>query len=199
MLQFHSPSLEPRTERVALIQGCDPRTQSRYREHHTGLIEVRIMRRASDTDFGADSGYRWASWSSHKVSAVRVDGLILQARVELGARAIPGLYDLDATFEVLGTSVQLSAVELGQMNRTIQRVDRRLQTHKRSGSQLDTLIAIKDALKALGITQLAFYRNDIARGDLSNPSAFIETSMREALPRLDAIVKRIQHGTDVQA
>ena len=192
MLNFYTAAMEPRTERVALIMGCDPARQSRYAKQ-SPAIEVHIMRRADDADILGAQGYRWADWSSHKVGSVMTASFVIRAEFSGKPTTKAHFERITAGFDrPLNNLIRFG--ECNEMHRTLKRVDARMKTHKSSGNTLDMLIVIKDVLKSFGVTQLVGYKFDTSRGDLSDGDAFVEFPMRGAMDHVERIVKVVTNA-----
>jgi hypothetical protein len=163
ILQYNHPAQEPNAERVALIQGCNPRTQSAYKMHPYPFFEVRIMR------VDGDGGFRWAEWNASKGGGYLVDGLILRASVEnLSKNRFTGF---DYGFEPLGHFVRHDDAE--NMYRTLRKLQTVSAVHAREGNHVEMLIWMTDMLKKLGVTEFVSYVHDDMRGDLDNPANFV--------------------------
>lgn len=177
LLNHFSSGTEPGTERFLLVQGCNPITQSAYRGQ-VPRIEARVVRAASIMDGVSrgqtdSQGYRWASWSSSKATAVCVDNLVLSCDID-----VPGTRDLylqwfNAQFEALGTSPTIDLRAANRYVRTLAKLDKRLSVQQRSGTALQFAIYLKEAMTVLGVKGGAlFYQNDEVRGDLDDAGKF---------------------------
>lgn len=183
-----SPTYDnPATKRVALIYGCNPRTQSRYSGTECAHIEVQIMR------VDESGGYRWTDWSSGAKTAYFVNNLVLRCQFELKANPLEDpnyLYGFQARF------MDMSYIDLdvaAHMARTLKRVGL-AKYEDCTGHGVEFARYLTATLQTLGVNAWACYKDDQSRGNLAQDVIQPLNNFRELYKRIDAIAEAIRNS-----
>lgn len=186
----------PATKRVALIYGCNPRTQSRYSGVSCGNVEVQIIRAADETRDGNSWGYRCADWSSARANPYFVYNLYLRCQFDLNSSPETDeryLYGFSARF------MDMSYIDLETsqaMTRTLKRIETTWsQVSDSSGHSVEFARYLTAVLNKLGVEDFVCYKNDQSRGSLDNDANFWHIlSFRELYQTIDRITAGIRNS-----
>lgn len=167
-------------DRAALIMGCHPRLQSRYKNDPYASFEVQFVIQDND------GSKRWADWSSNAPKAFLLSNLALRADFAFSPTGKVECFDFRVQFDPVG-SIPYHRAWVKDMARTLTRLDGCNETDR--GGIIDVVIWIKAAAKLLGVKRYFAYDNDVQRGNLDGHNFHEAMHTRDLMDTLTTIAE----------